>query len=299
SSVFLVFRVSPRTEGWRIRERGSVSYGKATAYLPVLDLLKAYFKVEERDDERDIREKITGKLLALDRTLESAPLPILMLLDTAVDDAAWCALDPQNSRRQTIEAVKRLLLRESQVQPLVLVFEDLHWIDDATQEFLDSVVESLPGARVLLLVNYRPEYEHRWSRRTYYTQLRIDPLSAESAEDLLESLLGPDAALMPLKRLLIERTEGNPFFLEESIRTLVEAEVLVGDRGAHSLARPVEGLQVPATVQAVLAARIDRLPPDDKHLLQTAAAIGVDVPFAVLQAIVATPERALRRCLMH
>src|SRR5262249_7770163 len=152
-------------------------------------------------------------------------------------------------------------------------------------EFLDSVVESLPGARILLLVNYRPEYEHRWGGRTYYTQLRIDPLSAESAEDLLEGLLGPDAALMPLKQLLIKRTEGNPFFLEESIRTLVEAEVLIGGRGAYRLARPVEGMQVPATVQAVLAARIDRLPPDQKHLLQTAAAIGVDVPFAVLQAI--------------
>jgi class 3 adenylate cyclase/tetratricopeptide (TPR) repeat protein len=299
SRLFLEFTRSHRTEGWRILESGSVSYGKATAYLPVIDLLKAYFKVEERDNERDIREKITGKLLALDRTLESALPPILTLLDTAVDDAVWCALDPPNRRRQTIDAVKRLLLRESQVQPLVLVFEDLHWIDDATQEFLDSVVGSLPGARVLLLVNYRPEYEHRWGGRTYYTQLRIDPLSAESAEDLLEALLGPDAALTPLKQLLIERTEGNPFFLEESIRTLVEAEVLVGDRGAYRLARPVEGLQVPATVQAVLAARIDRLPSDEKRLLQTAAAIGVDVPFAVLQAIAATSEETLRRGLSH
>jgi len=299
SRLCLEFTRSHRTEGWRILETGSVSYGKATAYLPVIDLLKAYFKVEERDDERDIREKVLGKLLALDRTLESALPPILTLLDTTVDDAAWRALDPPNRRRQTIGAVKRLLLRESQVQPLVLVFEDLHWIDDATQEFLDSVVESLPGARILLLVNYRPEYEHRWSGRTYYTQLRIDPLSADSAEDLLESLLGPDAALTPLKQLLVERTEGNPFFLEETIRTLVEAEVLVGDRGAYRLARAVERLQVPVTVQAVLAARIDRLPPDDKHLLQTAAAVGVDVPFAVLHAIVATAEETLRRGLSH
>src|SRR4030095_6631158 len=228
SRLFLEFTRSHRTEGWRILESGSVSYGKATAYLPVIDLLKAYFKVEEHDDERDIREKVLGKLLALDRTLESALPPILTLLDTTVGDEAWRALDPPNRRRQTIGAVKRLLLRQSQVQPLVLVFEDLHWIDDATQELLDSVVESLPSARILLLVNYRPEYERRCRRRAHYTQLQIDPLSAESAEDLLESLLGPDAALMPLKRLLIERTEGNPFFLEESIRTLVEAQVLVG-----------------------------------------------------------------------
>jgi class 3 adenylate cyclase/tetratricopeptide (TPR) repeat protein len=299
SRLFFEFTRSHRTEGWRILESGSVSYGKATAYLPVIDLLKAYFRVEERDDERDIREKITGKLLALDRALEPALSPILTLLDTPVDDAAWRALDPPKRRHETVAAVKRLLLRESQVQPLVLVFEDLHWIDDATQEFLDSLVESLPGARVLLLVNYRPEYEHRWGGRTYYTQLRIDPLSAESAEDLLEALLGVDAALKPLNQLLTERTEGNPFFLEESIRTLVETEVLVGNRGAYRLARRVEGLQVPATVQALLAARIDRLPPDEKGLLQTAAAIGVDVPFAVLQAIAATSEETLRRGLGH
>src|SRR5262249_20362930 len=180
---------------------------------------------------------------------------------------------------------KRLLLRESQEQPLLLVCEDLHWIDAETQALLESLAESLPTARLLLLVNYRPEYEHSWGRKTYYRQLRLDPLAPESADELLRALLGDDASLAELERVLVERTEGNPFLLEETVRTLVETGVLSGERGAHVLARPLESTGVPATVQAVLAARIDRLPPEDKRLLQCAAVIGKEVSFALLQAI--------------
>ena len=192
-----------------------------------------------------------------------------------------------------------MLLRESQVQPLLLVFEDLHWIDSETQALLDSLVESLPTAHLLLLVNYRPEYQHGWGSKTYYTQLRLDPLPPASAEAFLAALLGDDPSLAPLTPLLIARTEGNPFFLEESVRTLVETGVLAGTPGAYRLGQPLQGMPVPATVQAVLAARIDRLPPEDKHLLQTAAVIGTDVPFALLRAIADVPEEALHRGLAH
>jgi tetratricopeptide (TPR) repeat protein len=178
-----------------------------------------------------------------------------------------------------------------------VVFEDLHWIDSETQVLLDGLVESLPAARMLLLVNYRPEYTHRWGGKTYYTQLRLDPLPPESAEALLDALLGSDPALRPLKHLLIERTEGNPFFLEECVRTLVETNVLAGAHGAYRLAHALPGIQVPATVQAVLAARTDRLAPEEKCLLQAAAVIGKDVPFAVLQAVAEVPEDVLRRGL--
>src|SRR4029453_9609580 len=136
-----------------------------------------------------------------------------------------------------------------------------------TQALLDSLVESLPTARLLLLVNYRPEYQHGWGSKTYYTQLRLDPLPPVSAAEVLQALLGADASLAPLTPLLIARTEGNPFFLEESVRALVETGVLVGEPGAYRLAKSVESLQVPATVQAVLAARIDRLPAEEKRLL--------------------------------
>ena len=293
------FTHSHRTEGWLILESGSVSYGKATSYLPVIDLLKTYCQIESRDDPRKIREKVTGKLLTLDRALEPTLPAFLALLDVPVEDAQWQALDPPQRRQRTLDACKRLLLRESQVQPLLLVFEDLHWIDTETQALLDTLLESLPTARLLLLVNYRPEYQHGWGSKTYYTQLRIDPLPAESADALLQALLGTDAGLGPLKQLLIGRTQGNPFFLEESVRTLIETKGLAGERGAYRLATALPSIQVPATVQAVLAARIDRLPADEKRLLQAAAVIGEEVSFALLQVIADLPEEALRRGLAH
>ena len=299
SRLFFEFIHSHRTQSWLILESGSVSYGKATAYLPVIDLLKGYFQIEDREDARKIREKVTGKLLTLVKSLESTLPAFLALLDVPVDDSAWQALDPSQRRQQTLSAVKRLLLRESQVQPLILVFEDLHWIDSETQAMLESLVEGLPTSRLLLLVNYRPEYQHGWANKTYYTQLRLDPLPPESAGEILDSVLGNDHGLQPLKQLLIERTEGNPFFLEESVRTLVETKVLAGERGNYHLEKKVESTQVPATVQAVLAARIDRLPPQEKQLLQSAAVIGKDVPFSLLQAITELSDEELRRGLTH
>ena len=299
SRLFYEFTRSHRTEGWLVLESGSASYGKATPYLPVIDLIKSYCQIDARDDGRKVREKLTGKLLTLDRALEPTLPAFLALLDVAVDDPQWRDLDPSQRRQHTLDAVKRLLLRESQAQPMLLVFEDLHWIDSETQAFLDSLIESLPTARLLLLVNYRPEYQHGWGNKTYYTQLRIDPLPPASAEELLRDLLGDDMDLHPFKRRLVERTDGNPFFLEEIVRTLAETKVLTGARGAYRLTKALEEIQVPVTVQAVLAARIDRLPAEEKRLLQSAAVIGERVPFTLLQAVVETSEGELRRGLTH
>ena len=297
----LVYEVvhSHRTQGWLVLESASVSYGKATAYFPVIDLLKRYARVEDGDDTRTVRAKVTGQVLTLDAALQEALPALLGLLDALPEDSPFLTLDPPQRRQRTLDALKRLLLRESQEQVLLLVFEDLHWIDTETQALLDHLVESLPTVRLLLLVNYRPEYQHGWGSKTYYTQVRLDPLPPASADELLQVLLGDDPSLEPLKRLLIERTEGNPFFLEESVRALVETGVLVGVPGAYRLAQALPAIQVPATVQAVLAARIDRLPLEEKHLLQTAAVIGTEVPFALLQAIAELPEEALYHGLAH
>jgi tetratricopeptide (TPR) repeat protein len=297
SRLFYEFTRSHRTQGWLIVESTSVSYGKATAFLPLVELLRTYFQIEASDDARRVREKLTGKLLALDRALEPSLPALLWLLDVPVDDLRWQRLDPPQRRQLTLDGIRRLLLRESQVQPLLMVFEDLHWIDAETQAFLDGIVESLPTARLLLLVNYRPEYQHGWGTRTCYRQIRIDPLPPESAEEFLKALIGTAAELEPLERALIGRTEGNPFFLEESVRTLVETKVLAGERGAYRLAKASQTFQIPATAQAILAARIDRLAPEDKRLLQAASVLGKDVPFTLLQALVEGSEEALRRGL--
>jgi hypothetical protein len=288
---------SHRLQGWLILESASVSYGKATSYLPVIDLLKGYFQIQDRDDLREIREKVTGKLLTLDESLKPSLPAVLALLDVPVDDAAWQTLDPGQRRQRTLDAVRRLLLREAREQPLLLIFEDLHWIDSETQALLDNLVDSLGSARLLLLVNYRPEYQHGWGSKTSYSQMRLDTLPAESTGELLNALLGEDPGLAPLKQLLVKR--GNPFFLEETVRTLVETKALSGERGRYRLTQPVHTIQVPATVQVMLAARIDRLAPEDKRLLQVASVVGKDVPFTLLQAIAERSEEALRRELDH
>jgi DNA-binding NtrC family response regulator/tetratricopeptide (TPR) repeat protein len=287
------------THGWLNLEASAVSYGKATPYFPVIDLLKAYFLLEVSDDLQTIRDKVTDKLLALEPTLQPILPALLVLLDVPVEDPQWQALDPPQRRQRIRDALKQLLLRESQVQPLFLVVENLHWIDGETQGFLDSFVESLPAGRMLLLVSYRPDYQHGWTSKTYYTQLRLDPLSSESAQELANSILGHDTSVMSLSQHLIELTEGNPFFLEESIQTLVETQVLSGERGAYCMAKAWQPMQVPATVDMVLAARIDRLPVEEKRLLQIAAVIGKDVPFSLLQAIGERPAEALRQVVAY
>jgi class 3 adenylate cyclase/tetratricopeptide (TPR) repeat protein len=299
SRLLYEFVHSHRTQGWLVLEAASVSYGKATPYFPVVDLLKRYMHVEDGNEPRTVRAKVTGHLLTLDEALQETIPALLALLDVLPADSPFLTLDPSQRRQRTLAALKRVLLRESQVQPLLLVFEDLHWIDTETQALLDSLVDSLPTAGILLLVNYRPEYQHGWGNKTSYTQLRLDPLPPTSAEVLLQALLGDDPSLAPLMQLLIARTEGNPFFLEESVRTLVETGVLVGEPGAYRLGKRLDSLQVPATVQAVLAARIDRLPAEEKRLLQTAAVIGTEVPLPLLQAIAELPEAARQRALAH
>jgi class 3 adenylate cyclase/tetratricopeptide (TPR) repeat protein len=281
-------------QGWAVLQADAAAHATAVPYLPVIDLLKQHCGIEPHDDADAVGSKVRRRLLAFDPALEPVIPSLLSLLDVPVEDVAWQALDPPGRRRQTLDGVQRLLLRQSQHQPLLLVVEDLHWIDSESPALLDELVDALPTARILLLVNYRPEYTHTWGGKTYYTQLRIDPLTHVGAEAFLDALLGDDPTIRPLKPPLIERTDGNPFFLEESVRSLVETEVLGGERGAYRLCGPVEAVRVPATVQAVLAARIDRLPPADKRLLQTASVIGKDVALALLRAVAQMPADALR-----
>src|SRR5713101_7947820 len=299
SRLFWEFIESHRSQDSLILVSSAASYGKATPYLPVIELLKAYFKIEPRDDASKIRERVTEKVLSLDGTLAPTLSAVLALLDVTIDDPQWQALDPAQKQRRTLEAVKLLLLEESRLRPVTVLFEDLHWIDSKTQAVLETLVESVPSHRVLLLLSYRPEYQHAWSNKSYYAQLRLDPLSPENAHALLDSLLGREVATAAVKAVLIERTGGNPFFLEESVRAAVETGVLVGCRGDHRLARSAGEIRVPATVQAVLAARIDRLPPEDRTLLRTAAVIGKDVPLALLRSVVNLPEDVLQAGLIR
>src|SRR5215471_2516726 len=302
--------------GWLVLEGTSVSYGKATPYFPLIEMLRRYFQIADGEGSEGIQDRVVMHILELDNTFKDAIPPMLSLLGALPDEvhpsAPWTqfkelidaterylGMDPQQRRRYTFDAIKRVLVRESQRQPLLVVFEDLHWIDSETQTFLDSFVESLPTARIVLLVDYRPEYSHSWGDKTYYTQIRVDPLQPASAEELLQYLLGSNKDLAPLKELLMHRTEGNPFFAEESVRSLVETGVLVGEKGAYRPGLKIGEIRIPNTVQNVLADRIDRLPLEEKRLLQTAAVIGVIVPLPLLRAVAELPEDDLRRYVSH
>ncbi len=289
---------SSRTEGWRLVASGAVSYGKAIAYGPVIGLLRDYFQAD-REDAGVIRETIADKVSTLDPELSPILPALFALLNVTTDDPEWEALESAQRRQRTLDAVSSLLLRASQVRPLVLVFEDLHWIDAESQALLENLVERLPSARLLLMVSFRPEYQHDWAPHSWYTEVRVTPLPREGAEDLLRALLGDHPTLGPLKRVLIDRTGRNPLFIEESVRTLVEVGALSGDRGAYRAAVGLSSIQMPATVQAILAARIDRLPPDEKAMLQTAAVIGKNFEFSLLRALVDIPEDMLAGGLAH
>ena len=299
SRLVYEFVTSPLAREWKVLESSSLSYDKAGAWQPIIDVLRRHFAIDERDGAETIRTRVTDRTQALGGDLESALPPILALLDALPDDDPFWALEPHERRDETLGALTRLVLKETDHQPLLLVFENLQWVDPETQAFLDALLTRVHAARLLLLVDYRPEYEHHWADEPGFTELSIEPLTPAAASELLDALIGRDRSLGPLRELLVQRSSGNPFFLEELVRTLVETGVLVGERGAHRLATEAGGLQVPATVQAVLAARIDRLPHDEKLLLQSAAVIGTEVPFALLEVVTDLPADSLRGALQH
>ncbi len=284
-------------QGCLVLETFSVSHGKSFAYLPLIELMKNYFRIGARDDERTCREKVAGKVLTLERALENLLPYLLYLLGITEPGSSLPNMDPEIRRQRIFEAVTRLLVRESLGQPLELLFEDLQWLDSETEAFLNVLIERLPGARILLLANYRPEYQHGWGDMTHYTQLRLDPLGQVEALGLLSVLLGDDPGLAPLKGLILEKTGGNPFFMEEVVQTLSEEKAVLGQPGHYRVEKTPTSLHIPTTVQGVLAARIDRLPHAEKELLQTLAVIGKEFPFSLIQRIVAQPDEQLRHLL--
>ncbi|MBV8360869.1 MAG: AAA family ATPase, partial [Deltaproteobacteria bacterium] len=282
--------------GWMLLETFSISHGKASAYLPVIDLLRNYFEISGEDDERKRREKVAGRIAILDRSLEDTLPYIYRLLGIVEGDDSLSQMDGQIRRRRTLEAIKRIMLRESLNQPLIVLFEDLHWMDAESEAMLTLLADAIATARILLLVNYRPEYRHALTNKSYYTQLRLDPLGQEGAEQMVSMLIGDDSSLAPVRRLVIERTEGNPFFIEEIIQALFEEGVLARN-GEVRLAKSLSETKVPATVQGVLASRIDRLSPAEKDLLQALSVIGREFSLPLVAGVVRASEAELNQRL--
>lgn len=287
-------------QGCLIIEAFGVAHGRDSAYLPVVEALKEYFEIRPEDDAASRRERVRSRLVQLDPSFEQSLPYIFSLLGTAENPGLLRAMETRTRRRRTHEAIRQIVSTASLRQPVILIIEDLQWIDDETQALLDLLVESISGARILMLVDYRPEYHHGWADKPYYNALTLDRLGDADAETMLSALLSemagsPDHFAL-LKRFIIDRAQGNPFFMEETVQALFEQGVLVRDAGVR-LAKSLESVRIPPTLQLILASRIDRLAPEEKDLLQTLAVIGREFSRSLATRVASKPVEELDRLL--
>ena len=286
-----------RSRDIRVFAGRAVAHGRNIPLLPILELFRAYFGITLQDDDRSAREKIAGRMALLDRKLAET-LPLLFdFLGVADPQHPAPRLDPAGRQRQLMALMRQVIQSTAEGQPTVTFIEDLHWIDAASAEFLDHMVDAQAGSHRLLLVNFRPEYHAEWMQKSWYRQVPLTPLGLQATAELLADLLGHDPSIAGLTEPVHARTGGNPFFIEEVAQSLIESRQLLGTSGAYRLVTPVERLEVPATVQALLASRIDRLPEREKRLLHVAAVIGKDFAEPLLAAVADLPPDGLKAAL--
>src|SRR5262249_21434119 len=275
-----------RARGLTVQVGRAVAHGKNIPFLPMLEVFRSYYGITETDPDRVVREKIAGRLLLIDESVREL-LPVVFEFFGVTDPQRPPARMDTEAKQRQLFAVLRKMVRASNVEsPPITLIEDLHWIDAGSAAFLEQWVEAIAGSRSLLLVNFRPEYHAAWMSKSYYRQLPLAPLGADAVRTLLADLLGRDASVEGLATLIHTRTGGNPFFTEEIVQSLIESGALQGTRGNYRLVTPIARLEVPPTVQALLASRIDRLGEREKHVLQAAAVIGKEFAEPILQRVV-------------
>ena len=291
SRLCLEFVERCRARGIRVNEAHCPAHGKTIPYLPLLEMLRSIFGIAERDSDHEARRKIAGELMLLDDTFQTL-LPILFDFMGVADPAKPApAMSPEGRQQQLFAFVRHLAQARSAHEPAVLFLDDLHWIDPGSDAFLAHSVDAAAPTRTLWLVNFRPEYHAEWMSQSYYQQLPLRPLPPEAITELLSDLLGTDPSVAGLPARIHARTGGNPFFIEEVVQSLVESGTLAGTKGAYRLVASVDALEIPPTVQSVLAARLDRLAEREKRLLQTAAVIGKEFAGPILKCVVGAHGR--------
>jgi class 3 adenylate cyclase len=286
-----------RARGIAVYEAQALAHGKMIPFLPVLQLLRSLFGISDEKSPADARRKVAGTVLLVDTALDPVLPSLFDFLGIPDPNRPALAMDPEARQRQLVGLLQRLLRARSETA--VLLVEDLHWLDPASQAFFAAIVEAVSGTQVLLVANFRPEFEAAWMRRSWYQQLPLAPLGKEAAEELLAELLGSDPSLVSLVAAIRERTGGNPFFVEEIVQSLAENGTLVGARGAHRLTRRLEARLLPETVQAVLSARIDRLPEREKQVLYAAAVVGREFSQSLASRAADLPESEVAAALHH
>jgi class 3 adenylate cyclase/tetratricopeptide (TPR) repeat protein len=287
SRLFWEFAARCRSRGILVLQARGVPHGQAIPFLPVVELLRGYFDVGERDDAAAVRKKVAALLTLLGEPLREALPSVFELLRVPETGHPALRIDPEARRRRA----------RSDQEPIVVVGEELQWFDRGSEAVLDQLVSTLAGTRALVVVSYRPDYKPPWRKRTGFQQMSLDPLTAEATLRLASELLGEHRSVRSLTERIAERSGGNPFFVEEAIRSLRASHEITGHTGRYRAQRRVEEIEIPATVQAVLDARIDALKEREKVVLQTAAVIGREFPLAVLQRMVPYSKAELRAAL--
>ncbi len=287
--IFEMRKMFPKEEYGYLEGR-CIHYGGSIAYLPVLDILRSYFEIKEGEREFLIQKKMKEKILQIDEKLKTVLPPFQELLSLRVEDETYLKLEGKQKREKIFEAIRDLLIRESQDKPLVLVFEDLHWIDKTSEEFLDYFIGWLANTPILLITLYRPEYTHRWGSKSYYHNLRVDQLSIPTSAELVQSILSEGEVVPELRELILNKAAGNPLFMEELTHSLLENGSIQKKDDQYILSRRPSDIPIPDTIQGIIAARMDRLEESLKRIMQVASVIGREFAFRILQAIMEMKE---------
>jgi len=290
SRLLLEFRDRlPRREITYLEGR-CLHFGSCMAYLPILDVLKAFFDIKEGDREFVIKKKMKKKIQQFDNKLKTVMSPFEDLLSLKVTNGAYLELDPKQKRVRVFEGIRDLMMRESQKRPLVLAIEDLHWIDKTSEEFLGYLIGGLANTRILLIILYRPEYTHQWGSKSYYNRIGLSQLTTKSSAELVQAILEEGEIVPELRELILSRTGGNPLFMEEFTHSLLENGSIQRKNNQYVLSLKVSDIQVPDTIQGIISARIDRLEDNLKRTMQVASVIGRDFAFRILHIITGMKE---------
>jgi class 3 adenylate cyclase/tetratricopeptide (TPR) repeat protein len=289
------FLQSPQLSGWSVLKTGAAAYERGTPYLAISNLLRSWCGIPEQASLAEATRRLHEALAALPAG-SSIYVPALQwLLDLPVEDADWSALEAAERQRRMRSTLKDLFLRCAESQPLLLWFEDIQWTDVETRGVIDGLIESIETARLFVFLTCRPEYEHKLGGKPFLTAINLDPLEAQAADELVQGLVG--GANDELRALIVQRTDGTPLFIEETVRTLVESGALRLRVGGYELTRQIPEIRIPETVQSVIAARIDSLSPKRKTLLQIASVIGSNIPIMLLREVVDLSEAELQKLL--
>ena len=289
SRLLLEFRNFLSTNSHLYFEGRCLHFGGAIPYLPILDVLRSFLDIREGEAEEIVRKKLNSRILGLDENLKDTIAPMQELLSLKVDDENYSKLEPKQKKEKTFEAIRNLLIRGSQNQPIILTIEDIHWIDKTTEEFIDYMIGWLPRTRILLLLLYRPEYTHQWGSKSYYRLISVQQLPAEVSAELIGAILNGDV-VPELRELILSRSSGNPLFMEEMTHNLLDCGTIRKQDDRYILSDDAASFQVPDTIQGIIAARPDRLEESLKRIMQVAAVVGREFAFRILESILEMKE---------